>query len=407
MNIPPPARAVRLRTLLLYSHDTYGLGHLRRNLAIARHMLDTTHGLQVVLLSGSPVSSYFAAPKGLTVVPLPSVTKQGNEQYAPRNPALSLDLLRRTRTAIIADVLARLRPDVFLIDHAPAGMGGELRPVFDKLAAISPRTRVILGLRDVLDEPCVVRRVWREQGIPELLDRVYDDVLVYGVREMLDLGRAYGLSAQLGDRLRYCGYLGRPEHRVPAPPRDATGQRFVLGTAGGGEDGRQLLLATLAAARALDVAALLVTGPLMSAVHRAELSAAAAGRSDVEVVEFVPQLREKMVSASAVVTMGGYNTLCEVVGTGVPAVVIPRTSPRREQAIRAQLFADRGLLDVVPGGPELSQRVALALRTCLTTGTARPRFELRLDGLHRLREHLTAAHADGMQRRARRDLVSV
>jgi len=378
-----------MRTLLLYSHDTYGLGHLRRNLAIATHMLATIRGLQVVLMSGSPVSSYFTMPRGLSVVPLPSVTKHGAEQYGPLDPTLSLDLVRRTRTAIMVDVLTRFRPDVFLVDHAPKGMGGELVPVFDAIAAVSSRTRTVLGLRDVLDEPAAVRRTWHEQDIPALLEQVYDQILVYGCREMFDVGQQYGLAPHLSARLGYCGYLGRPEHLAPMIAAAPAGEPFVLGTAGGGGDGMQVLTATLAASRVLGLHARLVTGPLMDAADRAELVTAAAGRADIEIIEFVPQLREVMADAAAVVTMGGYNTLCEAVGTGVPTVVVPRISPRREQAIRAQMFADRGLLDAVAPGPDLVGRLTVALRSAVHTVRAVPADELDLGGLARL-GHLLA-----------------
>lgn len=390
----PPAGPVR--TLLLYSHDTYGLGHLRRNLAIATHMLATTPGLQVVLMSGSPVGQYFQMPRGLTVVALPSVTKCGAGQYTPRDRTLTLDLVRHTRTAIMVDVLTRFRPDVFLVDHAPSGMGGELLPVFEALARLSPRTRTVLGLRDVLDEPAVVRQTWADQEIPALLEQVYDQILVYGCREMFDVGHSYGLPPQLTARLEYCGYLGRPEHLgAPVPQADPAAPPFVLGTAGGGGDGVQVLAATLASGRALGLATRVVTGPLMTAADRQELVAAAAGRPDADVVEFVPQLRDTMARAAAVVTMGGYNTLCEVVSTGVPTIVIPRTSPRREQAIRAQMFSRRGLLAVVPGGPDLVTRLTVALRSAVEGAASTPVQELDLGGLQRLGQLLNEPGAAG------------
>lgn len=384
------AQARTIRSLLLYSHDTYGLGHLRRNLAIATHMLETTRGLQVLLMTGSPVSRYFAMPQGLSVVSLPSVTKCGAEKYVPLDPSFPLELVRSARTAIMTDVLARFRPDVFLVDHAPKGMGGELLPVFDALREVSPRTHTVLGLRDVLDEPTVVRHTWREQDIPAVLEAVYDQILVYGYREMFDVGHQYGLSAPLASRLTYCGYLGRPEHleRPATTAAGRTGAPFVLGTAGGGADGAQVLAATLAASRVLSLRARLVTGPLMSRADRAALVAAAAGPGDIEVVEFLPQLRDAMASAAAVVTMGGYNTLCEVVSTGVPTVVVPRTSPRQEQVIRARMFAHRGLLDVVLPGPDLVGRLTATLRRAVAGATSAPSQELDLRGLNRLERHL-------------------
>ncbi len=399
-------RTTGLRKLLLYSHDTYGLGHLRRNLAIATHMLATTPGLRVVLLSGSSVSEYFALPAGLSVVHLPPVTKQGHEQYRPLNCGLPFSVVRRNRESIMSEVVRDFAPDVFLVDHAPAGMGGELRGVFTALRSHSPKTRVLLGLRDVLDEPGVVRDTWREQGIYQLLDREYDEILVYGSREVFDIGREYAVPQAVADRLRYCGYLTRPERGESRTAAPSDGH-YLLGTAGGGGDGVDVLAATLGASKRLDIPAVIVTGPLMGEPDREHLTERAAGVPGAKVVQFLPRMRDAMAAATAVVTMGGYNSLCEVTGTGVPTVVVPRTHPRREQDIRAALFAQRGLVQVARPGPDLDARVAEAV-----TAARRPHEHLRrpldMSGLNRLREVLvaqvTARHRDERASSARRSV---
>jgi len=230
----------RLRRVLLYAHDTYGLGHLRRNLAIAGRLLQHRPGLQVVLMTGSSVAERFPMPRGLALVRLPPVVKVVAEDYRPRDQRLGIDLVRRARSAIMADTARRFRPDVFLVDHAPQGMKGELLPVFATLRSASPATRIVLGLRDVLDDPDSVRQTWSEQGAYQTLETVYDRILVYGSPGLFDVAPAYGLSAAVAAKLTYCGYVCRPaEHRTPGPSES---EAFVLGTAGGGGDGAEVLL---------------------------------------------------------------------------------------------------------------------------------------------------------------------
>jgi predicted glycosyltransferase len=52
-------------------------------------------------------------------------------------------------------------------------------------------------------------------------------------------------------------------------------------------------------------------------------------------------------SASAVVTMAGYNSICEVLRWRRNALAVPRAGPSAEQRIRSHLFAERGLLTAV------------------------------------------------------------
>ncbi len=384
-----------LRSLLLYAHDTYGLGHLRRNLAIADHLLQAHPGLQAVLMSGSPVTGRFTLPTGLSVVHLPPVVKVGPERYQPRDQRLDLRLVRRARTAIMADVARRLRPDVFLVDHAPQGMRGELLPVFDALRQSSPATRVVLGLRDILDDPATVRRTWTADGVYRTLSEVFDRIVVYGSAGLLDLGAAYQLPPQVADKVSYCGYLARPGAPAARPDPATT----VVGTAGGGGDGARMLAATLTACRALSLPSLVVTGPLMEPAERRALEAQAAADPRARALEFVPDLGATVAGAGAVVTMGGYNTLCELVRSGVPTVVVPRVQPRREQAIRAQLFAQRGLVQVVEPGADLAARLEPALAAALAAGRRETAPNLDLGGLPRLGGILEAEAAHSRQRR--------
>ncbi len=354
-------RRAKLRSLLLYAHDTYGLGHLRRNLAIAQKLISTDPWLRVVLLSGSPVAERFSLPDGVVLVRLPPVVKVGPDEYRSRDPRWSQQLVRRTRSAIMADVACRFRPDVFLVDHAPQGMQGELLPVFAALRSGSPRTRIVLGLRDVVDAPEVVRRAWGEQGVYATLEQVFDRILVYGSRDLFDVAAAYQLPGAVESKLTYCGYLGRP-----VPAGEPTGAPVVLGTAGGGGDGAEVLLATISASQALGLPCLGVPGPLMEGEDRRRVEAAAALAGGARAVEFVADMAHTMASARAVVTMGGYNSLCELAPLSVPVLVVPRTYPRREQEIRARLFAERGVVRLVEPGGGLADRLRLAIQQALS-----------------------------------------
>lgn len=375
--------AARTRKIMLYSHDTYGLGHLRRNLRIATHLLAADDALQIVLTSGSPVAGRFPLPRGLTLVKLPPVRKVGPEQYEAVDARVGIGLVRRARTAIMSDVVRRFRPDVLLVDHSPAGMHGELLGVFDTVRDHAPATRVVLGLRDILDDPAAVVRTWTEQDTYRIIEEAYDEVVVYGSRDVFDVGVGYELPARVRERLRYCGYLepsgGGEPARSDAPRPEGP---YVLATAGGGGDGADVLSGAIEAGRLLGVPVLAVTGPLMDDHDYATVEAAAARAGSVEVVRFHPRMQAAMAAATAIVTMGGYNSLSEAVAAGVPTVAVPRRHPRLEQTIRARLFAQRGLVRVAEPGPGLASRIAAELRGSAASGTERS--PLDFGGLDRL-----------------------
>lgn len=381
---------------LLYSHDTFGLGHLRRNLAIAGHLLQRSRPYRAMLLTGSPVAASWPVPTGLDVQTLPPVVKAGAEKYLARDHACSFTDVKARRESVILESVARYRPHVFLVDHAPAGMKGELLQTLAYIRSEMPATRVVLGLRDILDSPGAVCSLWRKQGIYQLLETAYDQILVYGSRHLFNSVNAYDFPSSVAVKTRFCGYITRKEscpaavRGEPAPGRSRPASRpVVVVTAGGGGDGFPLLSGYL---RALDnvpcgaAQSILVAGPLMAAGERQALEHAAAQRPDVRMIFYTTELTELIDKADFVVAMAGYNTTAEILVANKPAILVPRGAPRMEQRLRATLLSDLGMAwaiqpeeDLVTRLTELMRRALSGHRPSRTSCTS-----IDLDGVHRV-----------------------
>lgn len=346
---PPPPGTVRI---VHYCHDTFGLGHLQRTLKIAAHLHAEWPLASQLIVTGSPVAQRFVMPPATDYVKLPSVVKVGRDRYASRSLAMDYDAIRNLRGQILTDAVDRFQPHAFIVDHAPAGMGGEATDALHLLKSRAPSTRIVLGLRDIVDDPAEVRRAWSAGHVYELLDEVYDLILVYGPQSMCDVVRDYGLSPRAAAKVRYLGYLGAPHRaRTPSEVRASMvlrSDRLVVVTTGGGGDGYELLHAVAEGIRQaegpLSFDCLAVSGPLMPEDQGAELRAAFEGHDGVRYHDFVDDLPDTLAAADLIVSMGGYNTVCEVLDAGRPALIVPRVEPRREQLIRAEALQRRGVL---------------------------------------------------------------
>ncbi len=373
--------------VLYYSHDTYGLGHLRRTLALAESLDRRLPGLRQQIVTGSPVATDVARRSRAELVCLPPVVKVGPDRYAPREPGPTLEALLEQRARRLLTAARRFQPDLVVIDHAPLGLQGEALPLLRWLRR-QPGSRTMLGLRDVVDTPRKIRAQWRAAGVYADIERYYDRVLVYGDRRVYDTARAYAIPSATRRRLRHIGYLGRvhPARNVELARRSEA-ERRVLVTAGGGGDGMPVFEAALGLAesgRYGDALRLhLVLGPLLDPAERIEIHARAASLPMVELTDFAPAMAPLWARADAVITMGGYNTLTEVVAHRLPAVVVPRVRPRREQWIRARAFEQRlgGRLEVISPDHLSPASLAGAIDVLPAKRGARPPMDLR--GLHR------------------------
>ncbi|PYJ03787.1 MAG: glycosyltransferase, partial [Verrucomicrobia bacterium] len=184
----------------------------------------------------------------------------------------------------------------------------------------------------------------------DALENLYDGIAVYGWRRLYDVAEAYAIPPSVQPKLQYCGFILRDlpmvdsaairqEHGLPL------NGPLIVATVGGGFDGYPVLAATLDALEQLrpsipDLAAILVTGPFMPAEQRAALQARATASCRILAQADAFQL---MAAADAIVSMGGYNSVCEALAVGRPLVIVPRQTHKVEQTIRAEILAGHDL----------------------------------------------------------------
>ncbi|MGR8978721.1 MAG: glycosyltransferase family protein [Gammaproteobacteria bacterium] len=343
--------------IMLYSHDSYGLGHIRRSLEIARRLSEGMPHVGLVMLTGSMQAHAYALPDRMEYIKLPALTKDTLGRYCSRLLPRPIETTLQLRQKLIFESIRSLKPQIILVDKAPAGIRGEILPALRYVKTKLPRTKIVFGMRDIEDHPDHVRSEWEKAGIVPLLEEIYDAIFLYGERAVYDPILEYGLSYRIERRLVSCGYIGRNEPEVPRDDirrqlRLRTG-RLVLVTPGGGEDGYailenyiQMLKKKFNSCRP-EFDSLIVTGPLMDSNKRRILQQAGSLNLALTVTDFTPDLYSYLNAADLVVSMGGYNTVVEILSANQRGIIVPRVNPRLEQLIRAERLAAKGLIDMI------------------------------------------------------------
>lgn len=329
--------------VMLYSHDTFGLGHLRRSRALAGAITAADPSASALILTGSPVAGRFAFPSRVDHMRLPGVIKRSDGSYASRTMGMSIEETTELRAGLIRSMAEQYDPDVLIVDKEPTGFRGELMPALNSLRNRG-RCKLVLGLRDVLDEPEVLAAEWERKNAVPVAEDYYDEIWVYGLRSVYDPTQGLELSQDARARMHWTGYLRRDLSQGGQPPQ----QPYVLITPGGGGDGAMMVDLVLSAYEQdpdLNPRAVLVYGPFLSGDTRDAFEArVAALNGRVTSVGFESRIETLFAGACGVVCMGGYNTFCEVLYFDKPAVIVPRTTPRLEQWIRASRAEELGLV---------------------------------------------------------------
>jgi predicted glycosyltransferase len=364
-DMAPSASSYRI---LVYSHDSFGLGHLRRCRAIAHDLVGHHKKLNVLILSGSPIIGRFSFRARVDFVRVPGIIKLRNGDYTSLNLDVDIEHTLALRASIIEHTARVFEPHLFLVDKEPLGLLGEVEKTLRMLRRRG-HCRLVLGLRDIMDEPSSLALEWQRKRVMPALERLYDQIWVYGLPQIYDPVSAYRFPPRVAAKTVFTGYLRRepqPEAFVPPPVADMLEKRpFLLVTPGGGGDGAELVESALAAYERFNGRmpwpALIVYGPFLPARQRAAFERRAARLQRVVTLTFHEHLENLMEKAAAVVCLGGYNTFCEVLSLNKRSLIVPRITPRAEQLLRADAAQKLGLVQMLHPDDLTPQTLAEAI----------------------------------------------
>lgn len=343
--------------IALYSHDTMGLGHIRRNLLIAQALAESHLQASILIIAGIHEAGAFKIPQGVDCITLPAYSKDLDGRYSPRSLSVKTNTLISLRSRVIGAALASFEPDLFVVDNVPNGAVRELTPIMASLK-FSDKIRTVLGYRDILDDPATIHRQWEQEQTELVLKELYEAIWIYGDPVVYDPTVEYGFSAELKAKTRFTGYLDPMCRLQPGEddplliangqiPLDCLHHNFTLCVVGGGQDGLAVARAFAQAELPAGECGIIVTGPFLPDNKKEQLLAVTDKTPRLHVLEFLPEPMRLMRYAKRIIAMGGYNTVAEILSLGKRALIVPRSRPRLEQTVRAERLQNLGLVDSI------------------------------------------------------------
>ena len=375
--------------VVMYSPDSIGLGHMRRNAMIASEIVRQKPAASVALLIGSGAGAFFSVPRGIDTIKLPSVQKVATEKWESRSLNLSAHETLTVRAGLIRDVVRGFKPDLLVVDHLPRGVGGDLVPALQMIEDLAMPTLTVLGLRDIIDDPDVIRARWSEQGQYEFIDRYFNHILIYGEADTFDSASAYDLNRRVGCDISYVGYVcsgsdsGRQTRGIDVPPSELdglaswrSGEKIIVVAGGGGHDAFPMLSLAIEALTRMDgrkdFRAVVVGGPLMPDEKRTQLATRVQRLSRTRFLSWTADCMDYMAKADVAVVMAGYNSSLEALSTRANVVMIPRAGPSAEQRMRAGMLARRGLLSCIEPEDASTDLIFAAIQRALESPPREP-----------------------------------
>lgn len=331
--------------VLIYTQDSFGLGHLRRASHLANALVERRQDLTVLMMVDSPVAPFFELSPRIDFIKLPSIVKVDAGVFRPGRLAAEYSQVNKIRSAMISEILRHFQPDVMLVDHMPGGANNELLPSLEMAEREKLHTKFVLGLRDIIDDPSVTCSLWDREKVYETMERFYSTVLIYSSPEFFPTAEKYRIPERENKKVYYCGYVSQIAPSQVS--KDQPNVPVVSLLVGGGADGYRLMSAFLDSLEersfAQSIFPIIVTGPFLPEEHSRTIR----DRSSSMGVQMHGALKDTfshIMASDLIISMAGYNTLSEILSLGKAAVIVPRPGPSKEQTMRASIFAERGLI---------------------------------------------------------------
>ena len=365
--------AVTPRVMIWVQH-LMGIGHQRRAAAIARALAE--RGASVAYVTGGAGLPDVGPRDRVRIVALPAarVADASYRDLVDAHGRKVDDTWRNARREMLLAAFAEYAPHVLVTETYPFGrrlLRFELEPLVEH--ARRARCRLVSSIRDVLQPPS---RHSKAQAAADRVLECYDAVLVHGDPGFIKLDASFPEAERIRERIRYTGYVAAGQGPA-APPGVGDGEIVV--SAGGGVVAHRLVDTALESARRESRRKWrILVGPNAGAGALAGWRRAAAANTIVETnrADFGSILSRAQVSVS----QAGYNTVTDLLATGVPAVLVPFSADgEREQSIRARVLAAAGVARVI-GEDRLTATALLDAIRCAATPATPSRSRVRLDG---------------------------
>lgn len=402
------------KRVTFYCQHVLGMGHLVRSTEIVRSLaLD----FSVQFVIGGEIPDGFPIPANVQTIGLPPLkTDSDFSNLQSCDSLFDLEQTKTTRRDLLLRAFDEFQPDVLVTELFPFGrkqFSFELLPLLERArnSGRPDKTLIVCSLRDIL----VARKDQQEyeERVCKTINESYDLILVHADSNLQRLDETFLRVRDLRCPVAYTGYVVQEKSNILAFTRPSAWQSdeptiVVSNGSGQAPSGHLLLEGALRAAFLLQDQIShrfqVFAGPFIPEPAYRRLQNLAGRSGNVTLARYTPSLTAYLEQAELSISMAGYNTIMDILSTGVRALVCPFTGGRdQEQTVRAEKMARKGVLGVLSQEQLAPDQLASAILEALCSESIRIPFDKcgAANSSRLLREHLVMRNAPSQLNRRR------
>lgn len=336
------------KKLLFYCQHSIGIGHLIRSFALANSLKKT---FLVTLVSGGDFPKGLSIPDGISFVQLSPIGLDLNNNLEAIESDEPIYKVMRSRQNKILKIYNEIEPDVFVSEHFPFGkiqFMGDLLPLLKRIKFSDKPVIVVCSLRDILEPKSMTKKINQDISI-KLINEYYSSILVHGDENFITLNKTCPQLSRINVPVYYTGYVTDEKYHTKI---DRTAFNEIVLSAGGGKIASPFITKMVCSFKKFGfgegISLKVITGPTFPKGDWIELQSLVKNEPGIVLLRSVESLTNVWKNAKLSISMGGYNTVMEVICSRIPALIIPYCNESNsEQEIRAIKLQKEGLVETI------------------------------------------------------------
>lgn len=354
------------KKILFYCQHSIGIGHLVRSFALVNSLKIS---FQVTLVSGGDFPEGLLIPKAIKYIQLPPIGIDENNCLKAINTQEPVHHVMKKRQKILLQTFKESQPDIFITEFFPFGkiqFLSELSPVLRLIKNSEKQIKVLCSLRDILEPNFSGGKMGQDFSV-KIINEYYDCILIHGDKKFIPLEETFPELNRINVSKYYTGYVTAMSHHRKI---DRQAFKKIVLSAGGGKVAHPFILKIISSFRHYGfgdgITLQVITGPIYPLKSFKVLQDIVKNDNNIILNYSVESLSESWLDARLSISSGGYNTLMELISSGIPAIVSPyRNQTNSEQEIRSSYLNQMGLIKTMYYEDLNEEEIALTIKKAL------------------------------------------
>lgn len=344
--------------VLIYTHNTRGLGHAARAVAIASQLSKLSIRPNIICVGGVDLGATGWIPPFVEYVKLPSYSLINSPAgYSLGSATLNIPKKQLTdiRSALINTLLNKYNPNLVIVDLLPKGKQNELAEPLKKWKKKHPNSALCFSLRGIIGSNKYATKNVLDNSSRNFLEKYYDRIWVFSDRRIINVEKEYSFSSILSEKTKYFGYITKlhPSNlSVSSDVKRKIGvldnEKLIIVGLGSGWQAESIIDRVIQAIKDVSnkrlIKCKILLGPKLNSAKLSLLEEEIRNNEVFLKPEYRPDISSLLNSADLFIGRGGYNTISEVLLANLPAIIIPRPDEEQEQEIHAARLQNNNFL---------------------------------------------------------------